>query len=208
MLFPGILRYSLIKFINIKSQVALFVTLHKSDSELGNWKFSRFKFFWLAFIITFVYTWIPEYFFPVLQAVSAICLVSGGNRALNFLASSNVDGGVGLGSLTFDWYYITSMPLTTPFKYMMNYLAGNIIYAWILVPIFFYSNTFQTPFKSKETYSDGTKIPILNSVDLFNRNGSMIFAKDLYNKTSFDIDKDKFNAQKPIYITEFFAGIN
>jgi OPT family oligopeptide transporter len=47
--------------------------------------------------------------------------------------------------------------------------------------------------------------PVLNSVLLYNKDGVPIPARDLMDKKTYDLDIEKFNANKPIYITEYFA---
>lgn len=114
----------------------------------------------------------------------------------------DVGEGVGLGTLTFDLYYIGSRCLTTPFVYMLNYIAGNIIYAWIVVPVLHYTNAFNTP---KLLNDDGSLHAVLNAPFLFNSSGYRIHAIDLYDPITFDLSLEKFNANKPIYITEYYA---
>jgi hypothetical protein len=111
------------------SMVSLYVTLHKPQDTVigGRWKMSRFKFFWIAFAVLFVYTWIPEYIAPSLQLVSVFCLVGGGNKIMSFLGSGSTNGGVGLFSLTFDWYYVGSAFITVRFhSYVSNSLLSRL----------------------------------------------------------------------------------
>jgi hypothetical protein len=91
---------------SILSSVALFHSFYdppsKYDSMAG---LSRFRFFWIATLVLFVYTWIPQYFFVTLQSFSLLCFMTS-NRTVRFLASSSNGYGVGLGALTLDFYYI------------------------------------------------------------------------------------------------------
>ena len=71
----------------------------------------------------------------------------------------------------------------------------------------FYYNAFKSPVKYLEKFADGTKMGVLNSVSLFNLNGTMIPAKDLYDNITYSIDLQKYFNNKPIYITESFVSI-
>lgn len=211
MVWPGIL-----------STVALFVGFHQSnqeefstgdDQEYSNReakfnfinRVSRFDFFWMAFIGCFLYSWLPQYFFVVLQSLSPLCLLGLG-RFPNLLFSSDNGYGIGLGTLTFDWYFITGLALTTPFWAYLNLAISNFFWGWFLTPIMYLSNAFGNDQGLKVNYySDGTPIPVLNSVALFNSTGYRISAVSLYQTPSFDLNETKYAQQAPIYLTTFFA---
>jgi OPT family oligopeptide transporter len=121
MIWPGIL-----------STVALFVGFH--SNEIGtstlNTGLSRFKFFWIACGLCFLYTWVPQYFFVALQSISSLCLLGFGEKA-NFFFSSDNGYGIGVGSITFDWYYIGGNSLTTPFWASINFAISNFF--WLIL---------------------------------------------------------------------------
>lgn len=88
---------------SILSQVALYTTLHESRTiassaaaltsllssySYGNgWKVPRFTFFWIAFAVIFIYTWIPEYFAVSFQTLSILCFMTA-DPILRFLGSA------------------------------------------------------------------------------------------------------------------------
>jgi hypothetical protein len=128
----GIMRRFLVKpaamyWPGILSQVALFVSFHEKaeDDTYSKSKMSRFKFFWLVSFAFFVYTWIPEYFFPVLQSFSIICLLTS-NKVVRFLSSSSRSNGVGLMAFTMDWIYIGGGSLTTPFYASVQFALSSV----------------------------------------------------------------------------------
>ncbi|KAJ3040976.1 hypothetical protein HDV00_010048 [Rhizophlyctis rosea] len=189
------------------STVALFVGFHERRGEdlLGNWKMSRFKFFWLVFVAAFVWTWVPQYLAIVLQSFSLLCLF-GGNKTLRFLASADNGEGVGLGALTIDWYYIGGAVLTMPWWAIANMFGSNLLWAWIITPAVYYSNAIGLQnLTVGRTFADGTPIPVLNSVGLFQHNGTKVSAVSMYNKATFDLDESAYAARAPIYITAMFA---
>jgi hypothetical protein len=128
----GILRRFLVKpaamyWPGILSQVALFVGFHEQVVEEPNskYKMSRFKFFWIAAGIFFVYTWLPEYFVTVLSSISLICFVAQ-DKMIKFLSSSSGGNGVGLGALTLNWNYIGGSVLTSPFWATVQFAASGM----------------------------------------------------------------------------------
>ncbi|KAJ3274328.1 hypothetical protein HDV01_003172 [Terramyces sp. JEL0728] len=196
MVWPGIL-----------STVALFVGFHSSheNDETSVYKLSRFNFFWIAFAISFAYAWIPQYFMVALQSFNILCFLGLGEKA-NFLMSSDNGYGLGMGSLTLDWYYVKGASLTTPWWATVNIAFSNIIWGWILTPLVFFTNAFG----SDQTlhiheYRDGRPIPVLNSAALFNSSGHHISAVSLYEPPKFDLSEARYQQESPIYISSFFA---
>ena len=129
----GIMRRFLVKpaamyWPGILSQVALFVGFHENaahDEPFSKYRMSRFKFFWVVAFVFFVYTWIPEFFSPVLQSFSILCLLTS-NKVTRFLASSSRGNGIGVGSLTLDWVYIGGGNLTAPFYASLQFALSNM----------------------------------------------------------------------------------
>ncbi|KAJ3323512.1 hypothetical protein HDV06_001789 [Boothiomyces sp. JEL0866] len=196
MVWPGIL-----------STVALFVGFHTSheNDETSVYKLSRFNFFWIAFALSFAYAWIPQYFMVALQSFNIFCFLGFGERT-NFLFSSDNGYGLGVGSLTLDWYYVKGSALTTPWWATVNIAFSNFIWGWILTPLVFFTNAFG---KDQELhihqYSDGRPIPVLNSAALFNSSGFHISAVSLYEPPKFNLNEDRYQLESPIYISSFFA---
>ena len=118
----GIMRRFLVKPVAMfwpgcLSQIAMFVGFHEKVDEnqpFSKYRMSRYKFFWLAAVGFFVYTWIPEFFIPVLQGVALLCIISK-NRILNFLGSFSQSKGPGIGAITFDLAIVGSGSLVVPF---------------------------------------------------------------------------------------------
>jgi hypothetical protein len=99
------------------SSIAMFVGFHETVDEtepFSKYRMSRYKFFWLAFGAFFVYSWIPEFFIPLLRGVALICLLTS-NKTAQFFGSFTNKNGTGIMALTFDWGYIGGGVLTTPF---------------------------------------------------------------------------------------------
>ena len=129
----GIMRRFLVKpaamfWPSILSQVALFVGFHEKVEEIepfARYRMSRYKFFWIATLAVFIYSWIPEYFVPILQSFSIICLVTS-NKVARFLSSTDLNHGVGIMSLTADFYYAGGTYLTSPFYASVQFALSNM----------------------------------------------------------------------------------
>ncbi|KAG0227023.1 putative sexual differentiation process protein isp4 [Mortierella sp. GBAus27b] len=144
-------------------QVALFNTLHE-DEDLAPGQWSRFKFFVVAAFGMFCYQWLPGLLFPVLGSIAWICWIKPDNLVLSQVAGPR---GFGLGVISLDWSSIVAFlgpPLVVPWWAQVNIGLGFFLYAWVLVPIAYYTNLWDakkfpifTPFLFRE---DGTQYNI------------------------------------------------
>ncbi|KAI9340546.1 OPT oligopeptide transporter protein-domain-containing protein [Obelidium mucronatum] len=202
--------------------IALMSSFHKvetGDAAGNRFKLSRFTVFWIAFGCMFTYAWLPEYFAPGLQAVSIMCLIAGSGKSnpagvmtkFNAIAGSTSNG-VGLLGMAFDWAYIGSTYLTSPFWASAVYLLGNIFFSWILTPIFYAQDIWGINAKISE--DDVTHNPFLNSAHLFVGNpdsvsheqGSRVRPTFFYNVSdNYNLNLTAYNDVAPVYITGFFA---
>ena len=99
--------------------------------------------------------------------------------------------------------------MTTPWRAILNLVLSNMVYTWIIIPMFFYLNIFGADQKlhlADQVYADGSSMPILNSNKLFARNGSAIRALNLYNRANYELDEEKYAEAALIYVSTFFAG--
>ncbi|KAI9352924.1 OPT oligopeptide transporter protein-domain-containing protein [Obelidium mucronatum] len=175
---------------------------------------SRQHAFWYSFLGMYLYTFIPEFFFPALQTIS-ICtqssfsgLVSGAMGTFNAISSST--NGVGLFSFTFDWYYIQSAYLTTPWWAILCCAVGKILFSWVGTIALFLTNTWGL----STVISTDNINPVLNSVKLFNGNpnstthklGSTVDPAFFYNaQDNYNLNSTAYDNVSPIHVTSFFA---
>lgn len=199
--------------------VALFTALNGTKTiadESSKYKISRYKFFWLAFLVMFVWSWIPGFLAKATSAISILCLITT-NKSAKFLGSATA--GVGLLSFSFDWSIIyVYAPIATPWWATLNWFFGTVLWQWIVVPAVFYTNTFnRPPLYSDVTFSDGTPIEPMNDNSIFNSTGfpikigrpnlaipkrsdySAMLTQD------FQLDEQKYAIQGPFFLTDFFA---
>lgn len=221
----GIARRFLVKpmamyWPSILPTISLFKTLHEAEQsdEKEKYKISRFKFFTILFFAVFIYQLIPTYFAKGLTAVSIICLLTK-NKTARFLSSSHPHGGVGLLSFSFDWQTIGSTGIYSPWSTTVNTLIGLTFWQWVVIPICYYRNIWNTPpMHSHYFFPDGKQFGNLNNNHIFNKNGTRIYIRsidvskpDIHRDpnsildSSFKLNLTLFDELKPFYISEFFA---
>ncbi|KAG9100791.1 hypothetical protein FRC06_003729 [Ceratobasidium sp. 370] len=107
----------------------------------------RLQLFWTAFGSMAVYEIFPQYIFPLLNGFSVFCLAS--QKASDNVRKvfTNIFGGIsgneglGLLSLSFDWQYITSSPMSLPLVQQGNSWIGYGI-CYVAVLAIYYSNAW------------------------------------------------------------------
>ncbi|KAF9421512.1 hypothetical protein BGZ76_003962, partial [Entomortierella beljakovae] len=124
------------------------------------------------------------------ETFSLFCWVNPKNIVLSQLTGSN---GLGIGTLSFDWATSTSAlaPLVTPWWAQVNILVGFILVAWLIAPIAYYSNMWESKM-----------YPILTA-ELFKEDGSpynisMVMVNNVF-------DPLKYEEYGPLRMDSFFA---
>ncbi|KAJ2706797.1 hypothetical protein FB645_001245 [Coemansia sp. IMI 203386] len=103
---------------------------------------SRLKLFWIAFLVSFAWYFVPGWIFPTLTMLPVLCFIAPNNIYANQLG----DGyhGLGMLALTLDWSTIsnvyTGSPLATPWFAACNLFVGFVLVMWVITPIAYYSN--------------------------------------------------------------------
>ncbi|KAK6902867.1 hypothetical protein I203_108127 [Kwoniella mangroviensis CBS 8507] len=104
----------------------------------------RMKFFWIVFIAIFCWEIVPSWMFPLLTAVSIICLADNGRHTVvrQLFGAGSSNEGLGLFSFSFDWILITQaypLCLVWPFNSQWNSWIGLLI-CYALMMGGYYSN--------------------------------------------------------------------
>ncbi|KAI8321858.1 OPT family small oligopeptide transporter [Martensiomyces pterosporus] len=171
--------------------VTLFRTFHEIQ-DLGG-RFTRTKVFWMAFAFSFLWYFVPGYAFPLLSFLPILCIAAPNNVIANQLG--DVNHGLGMLNLTFDWSYISSAytlsPIAIPWIMACNVIAGFVIIVWIATPIGYYKNTWNTGIMPIYTAS-------LYTTEGARYNISKIMTGEM-------LDVDKFNHYSPLRMTFTFA---
>ncbi|KAF9935332.1 hypothetical protein FBU30_003122 [Linnemannia zychae] len=153
-------------------------------------RISRLRYFSYVSLASFLWYWFPNYIFPTLTAFSILCWIQPNNIVLAQLTGSN---GLGIGTLSFDWATSTSAlsPLVTPWWAQVNILVGFVLIAWIVAPVAYYSNLWNSK-----------NFPILTA-GLFKEDGTP-YDKSMV-MTNNVLDPTKYELYGPLRMDSFFA---
>lgn len=129
-------------------------TLHaEDDAETGG--MPRYKYYFLMTGAAFAFFFLPGFLFGALSIFSWICWIAPNNVPVNQLFG--VASGLGMSVLTFDWTQISwiGSPLMVPWWAEVHVFFGFVLFYWILVPIFYYTNVWNFayfPISANEPY--------------------------------------------------------
>ncbi|RPD65255.1 OPT oligopeptide transporter [Lentinus tigrinus ALCF2SS1-7] len=104
----------------------------------------RRRFFWIVFAGIFFWEWIPQYPFPLLTAISIICLADNGRHKFvrNLFGAGSSNEGIGLFSFSTSWTLITQgYPLVWPLRTQINSYLGMVL-GYIVLTACYYTNVF------------------------------------------------------------------
>lgn len=171
--------------------VTLFRTFHEIQS-FGS-RMTRTRMFWLCFIGSFVWYFVPNFLIPALSYIAILCYIAPNNVIANQLGDSY--HGLGIMNFTLDWSTISSnmgSPIAYPWIMACNLFAGFVIVMWIITPIGYYSNAWGTG-----------NLPIYTA-HLYKTNGS---SYDIHKIMTDDqhLDPAKYNEYGPVRMTFQFA---
>ncbi|ODV81732.1 OPT-domain-containing protein [Suhomyces tanzawaensis NRRL Y-17324] len=170
-----------------------------SNNSIYGWKISRYSFFYLVFIGSFIYNWIPSFFFKALSTFNWPTWFNPDLIHLNNITGSQ--SGLGLNPLpTFDWNVIdTSSCLTIPFYTYVNQYVGMVM-GFFVILIVYYSNNKWTAY-----------FPI-NSNKLFNNKGEIYKVHEILdennafdNKKYLEVGPPYFSAANLVLYGAYFA---
>lgn len=136
----------------------LFTTIHGKQAKVtaNGWTISRYHFFSLVMIGSFLWYWLPGFLFTGLSYLTILCWIFPKNKVVNQLFGYK--SGLGMLPITFDWTQVTAAggsPLATPFWVTANIFGAVVIFFWVLVPILYYNNFWYSkylPILSSTTY--------------------------------------------------------
>lgn len=177
----------------VLSNIALFKTIYSRENPVVNgWRMSRWVFFVIVFLCSFVYYWFPDLIFPFFSTIGAwISWIRPDSHALSQVFG--VKTGLGLFPLTLDWTQITSInnPLTTPFFAVASMFASFVFWIWIVVPGLYYQNHWET-----------AHMPIMSN-NIFDMQGKQYNFSRVVD-SNWQLDKEKFLAYSPAFMPVAF----
>ena len=151
------------------------LTTTEKNEKINGWKITRHRFFFVVFILSFLYFWIPDYLFQALLQFSWLTWIKPNNLHLDNICGFN--GGIGINPIpTFDFNVMWAQvqPLVNPAYAILQTVLGVVILAFSSLGVY-YSN-----------FKWAAYIP-LNSNSLFDNTGEAYNASKILNADkSFD----------------------
>ncbi|ODV66349.1 OPT-domain-containing protein [Hyphopichia burtonii NRRL Y-1933] len=166
------------------------LTQPERKENINGWTISRYYWFFLVTVVSFVYFWIPDYLFQALSTFNWITWIKPDNFNLAMVTGSVK--GLGLNPIpTFDWNVINyNHCLTFPFYSYANQYIGTFLGLFIITGLY-YSNHLWTGY-----------MPI-NSSSLFTNTGELYDVKAIVNSNSL-FDRNKYEKVGP----PFYSAAN
>ncbi|CAH6721123.1 oligopeptide transporter 2 [[Candida] jaroonii] len=157
------------------------------QSDLNGWKISQYSFFFVVFSASFLYNWLPSFFFKTLSTFNWITWFAPDSLLLANITGSNI--GLGFNPLpSFDWNVLNAGAcLTIPFYTYLNQYFGSLV-AFFTILILYYTNNRWTGY-----------LPI-NTNELFNNRGEIYKVHSILNDKN-QFDKGKYQEIGPPYFS-------
>ncbi|KAF9430228.1 hypothetical protein BGZ94_007848 [Podila epigama] len=179
-------------------QVVFYHSMHNTD-EFKNKKMIRgwsyMKFFWVFCIGMFFYTFIPQFFAPMLIFFDWLCWIKPFDYNFWAMFSSLPSGGAGILSLTFDWTHIAGSTMWLPLSTQLLSFGGVILSYWIIFPYIWLNNIWEA-----KLYGNGL------TPSLFYVNGTRFVIGKVMNP-DFTLDVEKYEAGPKVTMTPMYALI-
>lgn len=159
----------------------------ENGQPIYGWTISRYSFFFVIFMFSFFYNWIPSFFFKALSTFNWPTWFNPNLLHLANITGSNI--GLGLNPVpTFDWNILNAAGcLTIPFYTYINQYLGSVL-AFFVICIIYYTNNKWTAY-----------LPI-NTNELFNNKGEVYKVHNILNKDNH-FDQNKYKEIGPPYFS-------
>ncbi|KAJ6825199.1 oligopeptide transporter 1-like [Iris pallida] len=174
-------------------QVSLFRALHDREKRPKG-GLTRLQFFLTVFISSFAYYIVPNYLFPSISAISAVCLIW--RRSVTMQQIGSGVHGLGVGSFGLDWLTVSGFlgsPLATPGFAIANVMAGFLLVLYVAVPVSYWTNTYEAK-----------RFPLYSS-QVFARNGSLYDVGRVLHRETLTFDEDGYGAAGQINLSILFV---
>lgn len=158
------------------------LTQKEKKENINGWTLSRYPFFWIFFLVSFLWYWVPDFLFGALSNFNWMTWISPGNT--NLAAVTGSFKSLGLNPIpTFDWNVIGGSGMVTPLWATHNYWIGLII-SFFAILIIWYTNSRWTGY-----------LPI-NSNLLYSNTGEPYSVRHVLNNR-LELDETKYQAYSP-----------
>ncbi|KAG8969004.1 hypothetical protein FRC03_004971 [Tulasnella sp. 419] len=167
-------------------------TLHAEDDQNESGGMTRYRFFIITMICAFFWYFFPGFLFQGLSLFSFVCWIRPNNVVVNQLFG--VMTGLGMSVLTFDWAQICYIgsPLMIPWWAQVHIFIGFVLFYWILVPIIYYTNIWNSSY-----------LPISANVP-FDRFGQLYNVSLIINE-DMSFNATKYEQYSELYLSSTYA---
>lgn len=148
----------------------------------------------MVFTSSFAYFIVPNYLFPSITALSFVCWIWKDSVTAQIIGAGR--GGLGVGAFALDWSTAASFldsPLATPAFAIINMMVGFIIVVYILVPIAYWSNSYEA-----------RRFPIISS-HVFDSDGGAYNVSRVLNYTTYEFNQQGYDAYSKINLSILFV---
>lgn len=156
---------------------------------------SKLQLFMIVTIVCFAYGVVPVYLFPSISALSIVCWFWKSSVIAQIIGSGR--NGLGIGSFALDWNAISGVgnPLIVPFPTIVNMGIGFILVLYILAPIMYWNNVY-----------DSKKFPFL-SYDLYDKYGQPYNTSKILSEDGLTFDQQGYDNYSTVYSGAVFTLI-
>lgn len=157
---------------------------------INGWRISRYAFFFVVFVVSFFYNWLPSYFVTALSTFNWPTWFNPDLIHLNNFTGTN--SGLGLNPWpSFDWNVLDMAGcLTIPFFTYANHFCGMLLACFTILAVYYSNNKWTAYFP-------------INSNRLFDNRGKIYDVHKILN------DKSQFDQQKYLqYGPPYFSAAN
>lgn len=195
LVWPGVLG-------NTALNAALHVKRNDDKSMISSrWTMSRYRFFLMAFAVSFCWYWLPDLIFPALGYFTWVCWIAPNNPVVNQVFG--MKSGIGLLPVTFDWSQIAYVgsPLVVPTWAILNVLASLVVWIYIVSPALYFSNVWDSayyPIQSNSIFDNTGKT--YNVSRVINKKQDFSFNETAYREYS-EVRKPLLTSCRTIFLT-------
>ncbi|RDW24306.1 OPT oligopeptide transporter protein-domain-containing protein [Yarrowia lipolytica] len=153
--------------------------------SINGWTLSRYTFFFIVFIGSFLYFWVPNYLWQAFSTWNWMTWIAPNNADLAIVTGSF--GGMGYNPIpTFDWNMITGgiSPILMPLYTSINFVGGVFVSGLVIMAIYYTNNNY-------------TRWIPINTNELYDNTGNPFDVKKIL--TNFVFDDEKYRKYSPPY---------
>ncbi|ODV79404.1 OPT-domain-containing protein [Suhomyces tanzawaensis NRRL Y-17324] len=163
------------------------LTQPEKRQNINGWTISRYRFFFIIFIFSFCYFWLPGYLFGALSNFNWITWIAPNN--FNVATITGMVTGLGLNPIpSLDWNILDfNNALTIPLYSQANQCLGTLLGFFIITGMY-YTNSYWSAY-----------MPV-NPVRIFNNKGVQYPVKRILNENNL-FDQTKYEQVGPPYFT-------